>query len=157
MRTIRTDPSYDEASDPERLAQLTASLRARCSDLIDNLELCRTRSQRVYESARELHKHNERAAVFRERFGLLTSRQRDVLERICRGDANKVIAFDLQVSQKTVETHRARLMRKLQAESFADLIRRYVMAFGHDGHMPSVRRASRRVSPRPAKASGHDV
>jgi hypothetical protein len=68
-----------------------------------------------------------------------------------------VIAFDLQVSQKTVETHRARLMRKLQAESFADLIRCYVMAFGHEGHMPPIRRASRRVSPRLAKAAGDDV
>jgi hypothetical protein len=71
-----------------------------------------------------------------------------------RGDANKVIAFDLHVSQKTVETHGARLMRKLEAESFADLIRCYVMAFGLEGHVPPIRRASRGVSSGLARAAG---
>jgi DNA-binding NarL/FixJ family response regulator len=157
VRATEIVPADYGATDSERLARLTASLRAQCTELIVNLELCRTRSQRAYESARDLHKPDVRADAFRERFRSLTARQRDVLERIFRGDANKVIAFDLHVSQKTVETHRARLMRKLQAESFAELIRCYVMAFGLDGHAPPIRRASRRMSPRLAKAAGDDI
>jgi two-component system response regulator FixJ len=145
-----THRSYDHGVIySERLAEQMATLRARCSELISNLELCRTGSERVYEAAHELRKQNRALEEFRERFRSLTSRQRDVLERISRGEANKLIAFDLHVSQKTVETHRARLMRKLRAESFADLIRCYIMAFGFEGDVPQIRPASRAVSPAP--------
>jgi DNA-binding NarL/FixJ family response regulator len=53
----------------------------------------------------------------------LTSRQRSVLEGILAGQANKAIAFDLGVSTKTVETHRARVMQRFGATSFAELVR----------------------------------
>jgi two-component system response regulator FixJ len=59
----------------------------------------------------------------RDIFDLLSPRQRRVLQGILAGNPNKAIAFDLGVSIKTVETHRARLMVKLQADSLAELVR----------------------------------
>jgi DNA-binding NarL/FixJ family response regulator len=53
----------------------------------------------------------------------LSPMQRRVLEGILAGKPNKTIAFDLGVSAKTVETHRARLMLKLHAESLVELVR----------------------------------
>jgi DNA-binding NarL/FixJ family response regulator len=93
-------PTDHGAVDSDRLARLAASLRARCSELTLNLQLCQTHSQRAYQSARDLQKADVRADAFRERFYLLTPRQRDVFERIFRGEANKVIAFDLHLSQR---------------------------------------------------------
>jgi DNA-binding CsgD family transcriptional regulator len=55
--------------------------------------------------------------------GRLSPMQRRVLEGILAGKPNKTIAFDLGVSAKTVETHRARVMLKLQAESLVELVR----------------------------------
>ena len=43
--------------------------------------------------------------------------------RVVRGDANKVIAFDLDVSQRTVEIHRARVMEKMGVRTLAELVR----------------------------------
>lgn len=54
---------------------------------------------------------------------LLTSRQRQVLDAVVAGKANKVIAHELQITEKTVEKHRANLMRKLQVKSVAELVR----------------------------------
>ena len=59
----------------------------------------------------------------RRRLGRLTERQRSVLDLIVEGRANKVIANDLGIGQRTVESHRATLMKKLGARTFADLIR----------------------------------
>jgi two-component system response regulator FixJ len=58
----------------------------------------------------------------RRRIALLTPREREVMERVVRGQANKVIAMDLGVSQRTVELHRARVMRKVRLRSVAELV-----------------------------------
>ena len=57
------------------------------------------------------------------RIASLTSRERAVLERITEGKPNKVIAGELDVSEKTVESHRARVMKKMGVRSLAGLIR----------------------------------
>lgn len=59
----------------------------------------------------------------RERFDLLSPRERQVLEQIVLGEPNKRIAFNLGLSEKTVEAHRAKVMDKTQAGSLAELIR----------------------------------
>lgn len=53
----------------------------------------------------------------------LTPRELDVLRLMVDGNANKVIAIDLDISQRTVEIHRARVMEKLEAHSLAHLVR----------------------------------
>jgi two-component system response regulator FixJ len=68
---------------------------------------------------RETAEHAEITA----RFACLTARERDVLAGVIAGKANKFIALELGVGTKTVEAHRAKLMKKLKVDSLADLIR----------------------------------
>jgi len=53
----------------------------------------------------------------------LTSRERDVLKGLVQGLPNKTIAFDLGISPRTVEVHRANLMAKLQVKSLSEALR----------------------------------
>ena len=64
----------------------------------------------------------ERTA-FRGRLGRLTPREREVMAMVVSGRANKVVACELGISEKTVETHRARVMGKLAVGSLAELVR----------------------------------
>ncbi len=58
-----------------------------------------------------------------ERMALLTPREREVLEGIFEGKLTKVIANELNISQRTAETYRHMIMQKLQAGSIAELVR----------------------------------
>jgi len=58
-----------------------------------------------------------------KRLAALSNRERDVLEGLVAGHANKRIAFDLGISPRTVEIYRANLMTKMQAGSLSDLVR----------------------------------
>jgi two-component system, LuxR family, response regulator FixJ len=58
------------------------------------------------------------------RLALLTERERQVLDLIVAGKANKVIAHELSISPRTVEIHRARVMEKMNAGNLADLVRK---------------------------------
>ena len=60
----------------------------------------------------------------------LTERERDVLELLVGGNSNKEVARDLQLSPKTVERHRANIMRKLGVGSFAELVRDFSAVAG---------------------------
>lgn len=77
---------------------------------------------RQHVRSRERHQA-DRAA--RERYAQLSEREREVLGLIVAGLTNKEIGRALDLSPRTVETHRANLFAKLQAESLAQLIRRY--------------------------------
>lgn len=55
--------------------------------------------------------------------GILTPRERDVLEGLAKGLPNKTIAYDLEISPRTVEVHRANLMAKLEVRSLSDALR----------------------------------
>jgi two-component system, LuxR family, response regulator FixJ len=57
------------------------------------------------------------------RFASLSERERQVLDGLVAGSANKTIAYDLGISPRTVEVYRANLMNKMQAKSLSELIR----------------------------------
>ena len=67
-----------------------------------------------------------RRAQLAERLAALTERERGVLQRIIEGKANKVIAAELDISVKTVEAHRAKVMEKMAADSVAELVQRII-------------------------------
>ena len=62
------------------------------------------------------------------RLAALSNRERDVLEGLVSGQANKQIAYDLGISPRTIEIYRANLMTKMQAASLSDLVRMSLIA-----------------------------
>lgn len=66
---------------------------------------------------------DESVAAFEQRYRQLTTREREVLTCLVRGQSNKVIAYELDISPRTVEMHRARVMQKMEAESLSQLVR----------------------------------
>ena len=65
----------------------------------------------------------EEKQVILERLGELTPREREIMDRMIAGQANKVIAIELNISQRTVEIHRSRVMHKMGTHSLAQLVR----------------------------------
>ena len=70
----------------------------------------------------------DRRRVVSERLGQLTQREREVLDLVVAGKLNREIAETLDISIKTVEAHRARLMEKLEVGSVAELVQAVVAA-----------------------------
>ena len=68
-------------------------------------------------------KGQARAEEARARLGVLTPRELDVMKGLVRGHPNKTIAYDLDISPRTVEIHRANLMSKLEVHSLSDALR----------------------------------
>ena len=77
---------------------------------------------RAHVRSRQRHQADRRA---RERYALLSEREREVLSLIVAGLTNKEVGRALTLSPRTVETHRANLFAKLEAESLAQVIRQY--------------------------------
>jgi two-component system, LuxR family, response regulator FixJ len=75
-------------------------------------------------------KGEARAAEVRGRLALLSSREREVLDGLVAGKPNKIIAYDLGISPRTVEVYRANLMTKMQADSLSDLVRMVLIGRG---------------------------
>lgn len=87
--------------------------------------------QRARERLNEAWAARGRKAEIETRLGSLSSREVEVLDLVVAGHPNKVVADLLHISQKTVEFHRAHLMRKMQAESVVDLVRQVFIVRGH--------------------------
>jgi len=88
----------------------------RDQDLLDAVIVAIKRdTQRRREVAR-----NEDASM---RFGILTSREREVMDLVVEGLMNKQIAFQLGISEITVKLHRGNLMRKMEVRSVPELVR----------------------------------
>lgn len=66
---------------------------------------------------------SEAAEAARARVALLTEREREVLQGLAAGLPNKTVAYDLGISPRTVEVHRARIMEKLEARNLSHLVR----------------------------------
>ena len=80
---------------------------------------------RIHEAIEEdRHRRAERAdrEELDRRMGRLTVREKQVMECVLAGKANKVIAGELNLSPKTIEVHRARMMDKMQVDSLAELL-----------------------------------
>jgi two-component system response regulator FixJ len=71
---------------------------------------------------------NREAAEAAKRIGTLSRRERQVLDALSAGRPNKVIAYDLGISVRTVEVHRARMLERLGIRSLAEAIRLAVLA-----------------------------
>jgi len=76
---------------------------------------------------REQKRQTERSNI-EARLAALSNRERDVLEGLVAGRANKQIAYDLGISARTIENYRANLMLKMQAASLSDLVRMALIA-----------------------------
>jgi FixJ family two-component response regulator len=88
----------------------------RDQDLINRVQQALARDKETRESLRE---HGR----IRARLASLTPREREVLDLLTVGKANKMMAQDLGLSQRTVEIHRAHVMEKMGAKSVAQLVR----------------------------------
>jgi len=72
---------------------------------------------------RESSERRSAASVVRDRLKLLSDRERQVLDGLVAGKPNKIIAYDLGISPRTVEIYRANVMTKMQADSLSALVR----------------------------------
>lgn len=91
--------------------------------------------QELIDTIREALAHDhevgpvfERGRVFRERLATLTEREREVMDQVIQGTLNKNIADELNLSEKTIEVHRSNMMKKMQVQSVAELVRLAVSA-----------------------------
>ena len=102
------------------------AMKAGAADFVEkpfDNELLLDRIQKaVVESVRARGERIKRIEIA-ERMQLLTPREREVLDLVVAGQTNKGVARRLDISEKTVEIHRANVMRKMQAKSLADLVK----------------------------------
>ena len=72
---------------------------------------------------RQRRQHHQCLAEVRALVESLTPREKEVFERVAAGQANKVIAIELGISERTVEIHRSQVMHKTKSRSLAELVR----------------------------------
>ena len=88
----------------------------RDQDLLDRI-------QRALQHDSQLRGEQQQAQQLRERYATLTPREVQVMKLMTEGRPNKLMAVDLNLSQRTIEIHRAHVMEKMQARSLAQLVR----------------------------------
>ncbi|MFN2110179.1 MAG: response regulator transcription factor [Anaerolineae bacterium] len=79
---------------------------------------------RIYSALQrdaELRAETARRAAINEQLKALTPREREILDRLMKGQANKVIAAELAISERTVESHRRHIKEKMNVRSLAEL------------------------------------
>ncbi|WP_111497819.1 response regulator FixJ [Marinobacter bohaiensis] len=79
--------------------------------------------EQALEQDREQRKTLGQKQEIMRRINMLTPRETEIMDRMIAGQANKVIAIELDISQRTVEIHRSRVMHKMGTHSLAHLVR----------------------------------
>jgi two-component system response regulator FixJ len=98
----------------------------------------------AYGQLRDAAAHKEQGQDARAQIEALTAREREVLAGLACGYPNKTIAYDLNISPRTVEVHRANLMTKLGVSNFADALRiAFAAGLGNDGEWQRIVEARR--------------
>jgi len=88
----------------------------RDQDLLDRI-------QRALQHDTQLRAEQQQSQQLQERYATLTPREVQVMKLMTEGRPNKLMAVDLDLSQRTIEIHRAHVMEKMQARSLAQLVR----------------------------------
>lgn len=105
------------------------AVRAMKAGAVDFLEKPFSETALIESVARALELVSQRESLSslvtraRSRIASLTKREKEVLDLVVIGDSNKVVAQELRISPRTVEIHRARVIRKMGAKSLAELVR----------------------------------
>jgi len=103
-----------------------AAMKGGAVDLIEKpvtAEVLVARLQHALARGAALRDRRAQRDTINARAAQLSAREREVMDLVVTGLANKQIAMRLRLSEKTVEAHRSRVMRKMQAESVAELVR----------------------------------
>jgi FixJ family two-component response regulator len=79
--------------------------------------------QEAVERDRRTRQQQEAMRMLRNRHGLLTAREQQIMQLVISGMLNKQIAAELKITEFTVKFHRGHIMRKMRADSLADLVR----------------------------------
>jgi FixJ family two-component response regulator len=79
--------------------------------------------QEAVERDRRTRQRREAMRMLRNRHGLLTAREQQIMQLVISGMLNKQIAAELKITEFTVKFHRGHIMRKMRADSLADLVR----------------------------------
>lgn len=82
-----------------------------------------SRIVRALELDNQIHARRQRDGAISHRLEQLTQREREVMDLVVAGKLNKQIADDLNISMKTVEAHRARVMEKMGVRTLAELVK----------------------------------
>lgn len=107
------------------------AMKAGVADFIEkpfNDDILLTAIATALRSGEEGRRGAAEVAEITGRLASLSGREREVLEGLVAGHANKVIAFDLGISPRTVEIYRANVMTKMKAASLSELVRMAMLA-----------------------------
>jgi PAS domain S-box-containing protein len=111
------------------VSETTVAVRAMREGAVDFLQkpvdhaTLREAITRVMEQDTTAKPTPSQLSAVEARLALLTKREREIMDRIVVGQLNKNIAFDLQISERTIEHHRQSIMRKMNVKSVAMLVR----------------------------------
>jgi two-component system, LuxR family, response regulator FixJ len=108
------------------ISMAVRAMKAGAFDFFDKPYNAQTLLERVREAlqrAREIRRVEAEIQSVRARRALLTPRENQVLDRIAAGDSTKEMARALDLSAKTIEGHRTRVMEKMEAQTVATLVR----------------------------------
>ncbi len=89
---------------------------------VDRDHLLESISESLARDRENRKTHSDKAEV-RERLGTLSPREYEVMTFVVTGMLNKQIAYELEIAEETVKIHRGRMMRKMKADSVAELVR----------------------------------